>query len=313
MISTAPEAIHIPGYVTPENRRRILELTVESPKQVSQVECCEYLIRHWCETVEDGNPLYLDREYARSRGFRGLVAQPGMLICTLSLPYRWPWQPGYRNLRLVHFHLKELLELPVGILANYESWFYQPVQIGDQISASVRLAEISQHKRTRVGEGYFTTVETNYYNQDDLLVARSHTVLFSYGGKHGPDGELLAQAPSVPSAEREPPSVIADQAPAESPSPDALSGGWHNGTEECLESWRTGHQVRPVAELLWNQVNVGDELPKLTMPITVTRCVFMASASRDFAPQHHNSWYAHNRSNTRDMFLGTHFNLVALF
>ena len=35
----------------------------------------------------------------------------------------------------------------------------------------------------------------------------------------------------------------------------------------------------------------------------------MASASRDFAPQHHNSWYAHNRSKTRDMFLGTHFNL----
>jgi len=45
------------------------------------------------------------------------------------------------------------------------------------------------------------------------------------------------------------------------------------------------------------------------MPITVTRCAFMASASRDFAPQHHNTWYAHNQSRTRDMFLGTHFNL----
>jgi hypothetical protein len=38
----------------------------------------------------------------------------------------------------------------------------------------------------------------------------------------------------------------------------------------------------------------------------------MASASRDFAPQHHNSWYAHNKSRTREMFLGTHFNLGML-
>lgn len=88
-----------------------------------------------------------------------------------------------------------------------------------------------------------------------------------------------------------------------------FAGGWHNATEECLESWRTGWRPRPPAELHWEDVAVGDELPQLVMPITVTRCSFMASASRDFAPQHHNTWYAHNRSKTRDMFLGTHFNL----
>ena len=52
----------IPSYVTPESRAEILRLAQESVREISQVECCEYLIRHWCETVEDGNPLYLDEE-----------------------------------------------------------------------------------------------------------------------------------------------------------------------------------------------------------------------------------------------------------
>jgi acyl dehydratase len=306
------EPFEIPDYVTPENRRKILELAEESEREVSQVACCEYLIRHWCETIEDGNPLYLDENYARSRGYRGLVAQPGMLICTLTLPYRWPWPEGYRNQRLIHFHLKELLELPVGILANYETWFYEPVQIGDRLSTTVRLQSISPWKRTRLGEGYFTTIETNYYNQVDAVVARSYTHLFSYGGKRGADGELLPEGAGPPPPDptrRAVPSTIEDQAPAEPPGDDAVKGGWHNATEECLESWRTGWKARTPAELHWEDVAIGDELPELVMPITVTRCSFMASASRDFAPQHHNSWYAQHKSKTRDMFLGTHFNL----
>jgi len=306
------DQLAIPDHVSEENRRKILELARESPREVSQVECCEYLIRHWCETVEDGNPLYLDEDYARSRGFRGLVAQPGMLICTLTLPFRWPWPEGHRSQRLIHFRLKELLELPVGILASYEKWFHAPVQVGDRLSSTVRLLEISPFKRTRVGEGYFTTIETNYYNQDDLVVAQSYTSLFSYGGRHGADGKPPAggaPAPSSDPAKRVQPSSIEEQAPADPPSGDAIRGGWHNATEECLESWRTGWRPKPPAELYWEDVSVGDELPRLVMPITVTRCSFMASASRDFAPQHHNSWYAQNRSKTRDMFLGTHFNL----
>ena len=80
----------IPDYVKPANRKRILELAVPNEKEVSDVECSEYLIRHWLETIEDGNPLYYDKDYAQSRGFKDVVAQPGMIICTLTMPYRWP-------------------------------------------------------------------------------------------------------------------------------------------------------------------------------------------------------------------------------
>ncbi len=304
----------IPDYVTPGNRKRLLELSRPNEKEISQVECSEYLIRHWLETVEDANPLYNDREYARSRGFKDIIAQPGMNICTLVMPYRWPMAEFHKTRQLLHFEVKELLELPVGILANYETFFYRPVEIGDRLSTTGRLVEISDFKRTRLGEGYFTKLETDYYNQRDELVSRAHTNLFSYGGKvrAGQQGENDAEKAAQAMQKRATPSTIDDQAPMDPPAGNWLKGGWHNGTEEMLESWRTGWQGVQPAETRWVDVYVGDTLPPLLMPITVTRCVFMASASRDFAPQHHNTWYCHNKSRTREMFLGTHFNLGML-
>ena len=179
----------IPDYVNPENRKKILELARPGEKEVSDVECSEYLIRHWNETVEDGNPLYNDPEYARSRGFRDIIAQPGMVICTLVMPYRWPMREVHKTRQLLHFEVKDLLELPVGILANYETFFHLPIEIGDRLSSTGRLVGISPFKRTRLGGGYFTKLETSYYNQRDELVSQAFTNLFSYGGAADEQGE----------------------------------------------------------------------------------------------------------------------------
>lgn len=307
-------AASIPDYVSAENRAQILKLASADEREVSDVECTEYLIRHWLETVEDANPLYLDRDYAQSRGFKDVVAQPGMVICTLVLPYRWPMKEFHKTRQLLHFELKDLLEQPVGILANYEMKFFRHVEIGDRLSTTGRLVDISPFKRTKLGAGYFTKLETSYYNQRDELVSQAHTNLFSYGGKM-PEGEETEEDRAKAEAamqRRATPSTLDDQAPGEPPAEHWLDGGWHNGTEEMLESWRTGWQGGELADKKWDDVQVGDTLPTLVMPITVTRCVFMASASRDFAPQHHNTWYCHNKSKTREMFLGTHFNMGML-
>jgi len=307
-------AASIPDYVSAENRAQILKLASADEREVSDVECTEYLIRHWLETVEDANPLYLDRDYAQSRGFKDVVAQPGMVICTLVLPFRWPMKAFHKTRQLLHFELKDLLEQPVGILANYEMKFFRHVEIGDRLSTTGRLVDISPFKRTKLGAGYFTKLETSYYNQRDELVSQAHTNLFSYGGKM-PEGEETEEDRVKAEAamqRRATPSTLDDQAPGEPPSEHWLDGGWHNGTEEMLESWRTGWQGGELADKKWDDVQVGDTLPTLVIPITVTRCVFMASASRDFAPQHHNTWYCHNKSKTREMFLGTHFNMGML-
>ena len=67
---TEAEFETIPDHVKPANRKRILELAVANEKEISDVECCEYLIRHWNETVEDGTPSTTTgntREVADSR------------------------------------------------------------------------------------------------------------------------------------------------------------------------------------------------------------------------------------------------------
>jgi len=56
-------------------------------------------------------------------------------------------------------------------------------------------------------------------------------------------------------------------------------------------------------------VTAGEELPKLVMPFTVTRAVYLASATRDFSPQHSNRRYAQERSKTTDVFVNTPFNV----
>lgn len=186
---TEEEFQFIPDYASDEVKEKILELAQESEPQPCAVVCCEHLIRHWCETVEDGNPLYLNEAYARARGFRGLVAQPGMLVSTLTVPFRWPWPPeGYRPERNIHFELKELLGLPVGILRDYEVEYFDYLQVGDRLSTSGRLVSISPWRKTALGEGHFWSTETNYYNQRGQRIARAVTSLFAYGREGGEPG-----------------------------------------------------------------------------------------------------------------------------
>ena len=59
-----------------------------------------------------------------------------------------------------------------------------------------------------------------------------------------------------------------------------MPGGWSANLEEVIEGVRTGYQPPPFHDRFWEDVREGDELPQLLMPITVTRCIYMASSSR---------------------------------
>jgi hypothetical protein len=187
---TEAEFQFIPEYASEEARETILRLAAEPEPRPCPVEACEHLIRHWCETLEDGNPLYLDEEYAKSRGFRGLVAQPGMIVSTLTVPFRWPWPPkDHRPDANIHFALKEALGLPVGILRDYEVEYFNHIQQGDRLSTSSFLASISPWRTTKLGEGHFWTMRTNYRNQNGEMIASANVTLFGYGREGGEPGK----------------------------------------------------------------------------------------------------------------------------
>lgn len=174
--------VHIPEYVSDEVAQEIRSLTRETEPVLGPVEVSEYLVRHWCEALEDGNPLYLDEAFARSRGYRGLVAPPGLLVGTLTTPFRWPWPPnGQQQERNIHHYLKALLNLPVAIATDLEMEYYRYLQVGDRVKVSQQLVSISPWKKTRLGEGHFWTVDRIYRDMKDQIVARARQTYFAYG------------------------------------------------------------------------------------------------------------------------------------
>ena len=275
----------IPKHLSESAQRALIELTNPSQPHGSDIECSEHLIRHWCETIEDGNPRYLDAEFGQSLGFSGVVAPPGMSMSTLSVPYRWPWPPkNHASAPNLHYQVKKIMNLPVGVVVDTEMEFVRFVEPGDRLTQVTRLASMTGPKRTRLGEGYFWVLEFTSSNQKDEVVFVTRLTMFAYN-----------------------PAGITQDADEEGQTAD----GRHPATEECLQADRSSH-VPSIRNVYWEEVGEGDPLPALLMPITVTRCVMLASATRDFAPHHHNREYAQEQVHARDMFLNTPFNLGML-
>jgi acyl dehydratase len=56
---------------------------------------------------------------------------------------------------------------------------------------------------------------------------------------------------------------------------------------------------------LYDDVAVGDELPRLDYDVSATTVVLGALATRDWRPMHHDKDFAVNRNGTQDIFLNT--------
>jgi len=270
----------LPEDLAPEVKARLTALTEEAQGPPSPVPVDRYLIRHWCEAVEDGNPLYLDPGFARSRGLGDVVAPPPSVMTTFVLPFRWPWPPPEGlPLRHIHYQVKEALGLPVGVITAVEMEFFDFARVGDRLSVSQRLVSVSPLKTTRIGQGRFWVMERSYRAQDGRLIAVERLTAFGYGQEG---------SSSLP----------------------AGKGGWSEAVEEALLGGQEGsYEVRPPVALTWGQVAEGEELPPLTMPVTYLRLVYAASATRDFSPQHSDPRYARERSRARDIFANTPFQL----
>ncbi|MFQ5666397.1 MAG: MaoC family dehydratase N-terminal domain-containing protein [Candidatus Binatia bacterium] len=273
---------YIPEYLSDDVKRLLRGWARESAAAPAPLVVNEYLIRHWCETLEDGNPLYLDDRYATAQGLRSVVAPVGSIMTTFAMPFRWPWPPGDREpVRHIHYYIKDLLNLPVGIITAIDVENHTPLLIGDRVSVSQRLVSISPWKKTRLGEGHFWTMDRLYRNQRGDLVVRERMTAFGYGREDGGTKQDDARP----------------------------GGGWSPAVEEMIQGDKTGYKPPVFRDRFWEDVREGEKLPELRMPITVTRCIYLASATRDFSPQHSNRDYAQQRSRTKDIFVNTPFNM----
>ena len=129
----------------------------------------EPMIRHWCETMGDANPVYTDPEAAKRSVHGGIVAPPTMLQAwimrgmTMAQP-RDSQASADRQLQL-HDMLSEA-GYPSVVATNCEQEYTRYLRPGDQVTAHTVVEAISDEKATALGVGYFIDTRTSFTDPD---------------------------------------------------------------------------------------------------------------------------------------------------
>jgi acyl dehydratase len=134
------------------------------------------MIRHWCEAMEDANPLYNDEKYARNTRYGGIIA-PSQMVQAYCMPPLWPKRvmpdPQAKAVRMMDEAGYS------GVVATTTSQeYFRPMRLGDRLSYKIKFISVSPEKTTRLGTGHFLTSEYTYINQKgEMVCLQSFTIL----------------------------------------------------------------------------------------------------------------------------------------
>jgi acyl dehydratase len=147
----------------------------QSPAPVS-----EWPILAWCRAMGDENPVYRDRDAARSHGHEDVFAPPVMMY-SFTMPGLFA-ETQHGLLATLRRRLAEHGFDSV-LAVNYEQEFIIPVRLGDRLSRTARFESMSDEKRTSVGAGYFVVMADEIVNQNGEVVGRQRlqTLFFRPG------------------------------------------------------------------------------------------------------------------------------------
>jgi len=135
------------------------------------------MIRHWCEAMEDGNPLYTDADYATHSEYGDIIAPPQMVM-SYTMPPLWPKPETAPDPFAQAIGILQQAGYFGIIATTTSSEFFKPLEIGDRISIRTKLADISQEKTTRLGTGHFVTAQQTFENdRGETVCVQIFTVL----------------------------------------------------------------------------------------------------------------------------------------
>jgi len=118
------------------------------------------MIRRWCEAMGETNPVYLDEAAARAAGHPGIVAPPAMLDVWAMASYR----PGGRTAEEGMAVLSLFDEAGyTGVVAtNVRQDYGRYLTLGDVVTSTPTVADVSDEKRTALGIGHFVTLAYDF-------------------------------------------------------------------------------------------------------------------------------------------------------
>ena len=179
-----------------------LQTFVGQPARASRTAADEVslpVIRRWVEAIGDDNPIYLDHAAARAAGRPGVIAPPAMLgVWTAK---------GYRET------LTERQDLRSGVMkaladegftttpgTNLRQEYGRELQLGDRVSVSTVLAEVSAEKQTALGPGHFVTNLSTYTDQHGAVVGTERMRVLAFRPTPRTDQPQSSRSPGVAGA-----------------------------------------------------------------------------------------------------------------
>lgn len=169
------------------------------PPRVSRFLVNEAMIRTWVEALEDDNPVYTDPQAALATGREDIICPPAMLST-------WVMN-GYRRYREVQRLRDQGLEDPTAysrllhdldrsgftsvVATDIVQEYHAELTPGIRVTCRYTIDNVSDRKRTALGEGYFLTLRKEYVDEQERPLA---TELF----------RLLRFAPARPKARPRP-------------------------------------------------------------------------------------------------------------
>jgi len=136
------------------------------------IVCERGYILHWLEATENANPKFWDESSD--------IAPPSMLSVWMRPLQFVPGRTETFMPLSLHFDLKEAFDLPDGVVSASEMTLHAPVRIGDRITTTQTVRDISEEKTTRVGTGRFWTIDVTYRDQDGEVKGVETYEMFSY-------------------------------------------------------------------------------------------------------------------------------------
>jgi acyl dehydratase len=150
------------------------------------------MIRHWCEAVEDANPLYTDEAYARKSKYKGIISPPAMVQTWAQAPL---WPDG-QELRYRHPEKTPKKQQPDPVEKAFNNLgeagflgavdidstleFVRPLFLGDRVTVRSELVSVTEEKKTRLGRGHFMSFAFRYSNQKGERICSQTMTIFRF-------------------------------------------------------------------------------------------------------------------------------------
>jgi acyl dehydratase len=211
--------------------RKRIGVKIENTVEPWNYEASRDAIRHYAHGIGDDNPLWCDPAYAEKTKYGTIVALPSFLFTTSRIV------SGYcGGLPGVH-----------AMWAGADWTWYKPVLRNDTISTEAHLKDLIEHNTRFAGRAYQQIYHVEFFNQSGDRVAECDSYVFR---------------------------TDRDEARERGTKYTEARARQEKHTDEQMQEWfdlYRNEEVRGATPRYWEDVNVGDQLPKMMKgPMTVT-------------------------------------------